>query len=65
MLVELTYACSMGCTHCMSDCKPNGEHMPVKVVEDTLDFMVKNRIPTWSFSGWGCLNIQIFWKFLN
>ena len=51
MLVELTYACSMGCTHCMSDCKPNGEHMPVKVVEDTLDFMVKNRIPTWNFSG--------------
>lgn len=51
MLVELTYACSMGCTHCMSDCKPNGEHMPVKVVEDTLNFMVKNRIPTWSFSG--------------
>ena len=46
MLVELTYACSMGCTHCMSDCKSNGEHMPVKVVEDTLDFMVKNRIPT-------------------
>ena len=24
MLVELTYACKMGCSHCMSDCKPDG-----------------------------------------
>lgn len=23
MLVEVTYACKMGCTHCLSDCKPD------------------------------------------
>lgn len=51
MLVELTYACKMNCSHCMSDCKSDGEHMSLAVLEDTLKFMVKNRIPTWSFSG--------------
>lgn len=29
MLVELTYACKMDCTHCLSDCKPDGEHMSI------------------------------------
>lgn len=51
MLVELTYACKMGCSHCMSDCKPDGEHMSLQVLEDTLKFMVKHQILTWNFSG--------------
>ena len=51
MLVEVTYACKMGCTHCLSDCKPDGEHMTLEVFEDVLKFMIKNQIPTWSFSG--------------
>lgn len=51
MLVELTYACKMGCSHCMSDCKPNGEHMTLDTLKDTLDFMLKNNILAWNFSG--------------
>ena len=30
MLVELTYACKMGCSHCMSDCKPDGKLLQAK-----------------------------------
>lgn len=51
MLVELTYACSMNCTHCLSDCKPDGQHMTTETLEQVLGFMVKHRIPTWNFSG--------------
>lgn len=51
MLVEITYACKMNCSHCMSDCKPDGMSMSLATLEDTLKFMVKHRIPTWSFSG--------------
>lgn len=39
MLVEITYACKMNCSHCMSDCKPDGENMTLEVLEDTLKFM--------------------------
>lgn len=45
------YDAMMGCTHCLSDCKPDGEHMTLEVFEDVLKFMIKNQIPTWSFSG--------------
>lgn len=51
MLVELTYACKMGCSHCMSDCSPDGENMSLVTLRDALDFMIKNNIPTWTFSG--------------
>lgn len=51
MLVELTYACNMGCTHCLSDCKPDGEHMSIDTFKDILKFMVDHTIPTWMFSG--------------
>lgn len=51
MLVELTYACNMGCTHCLSDCKPDGEHMSIDTFKDVLKFMVDHTIPTWMFSG--------------
>lgn len=32
MIIDLTYACKMGCSHCMSDCKPEGENMSIQVV---------------------------------
>lgn len=51
MLVELTYACKTGCTHCLSDCKPDGEHMSIDTFKDVLKFMVDHTIPTWMFSG--------------
>lgn len=60
MLVEVTYACKMGCTHCLSDCKPDGEHMTLEVFEDVLKFMIKIRFQRGVFQVEKCLNIQIF-----
>ena len=51
MLVEITYACKMNCSHCMSDCRPDGENMSLSTLEDALKFMCKNKILTWNFSG--------------
>lgn len=51
MIIDLTYHCSMGCTHCMSSCKPDGQHMKLETLKDALEFCKKNKIPTVSFSG--------------
>lgn len=51
MLINLTYACKMGCDHCLSDCKPDGENMSISVLQDVLGFLRKYSIPTWCFSG--------------
>lgn len=51
MIIDLTYACKMGCSHCMSDCKPEGENMPIQVLKDSLNFLKKYKILTWCFSG--------------
>lgn len=51
MVIDLTYACSMGCSHCMSDCKPDGEHMSLDTLKDVLEFYKKHRIPAIVLSG--------------
>ena len=51
MVIDLTYHCSMGCTHCLSDCKPDGKHMPYSVFEDILAFVDRYHIPTFHISG--------------
>lgn len=51
MLVELTYKCTMGCNHCMSDCNPDGKNMSKDTLIDVLDFLNKNNIEVWNFSG--------------
>ena len=51
MLINLTYACKMGCNHCLSDCKPDGENMSISTLKDVLNFLTKYDIPTWCFSG--------------
>lgn len=38
MLVKITDKCSMGCTHCLSDCKPDGKHMPFETFKDVVEF---------------------------
>lgn len=38
MLIKITDKCSMGCTHCLSDCKPDGNHMSFETFKDALDF---------------------------
>lgn len=51
MLIDLTYRCSMGCNHCMSDCKPDGTDMAPEILEDVLAFCKKNEVPSLIFSG--------------
>jgi MoaA/NifB/PqqE/SkfB family radical SAM enzyme len=41
MLVKITTQCSMGCTHCMEDALPQGEHMSLEVFEKALSFIAK------------------------
>lgn len=42
MLLKITEKCSMGCTHCMNDAKPDGEHMSIDTLEAALDFLIRN-----------------------
>lgn len=51
MLIDLTYRCSMGCSHCMSDCRPDGTDMTPEVLEDVLAFYRKHQVPNLTFSG--------------
>lgn len=38
MLIKITEKCSMGCTHCLSDCKPTGQHMSMETLVDVIRF---------------------------
>ena len=51
MLIDLTYSCSMGCSHCISDCKADQRHIPLPVFKDTLKFLEKENVMVWNFSG--------------
>lgn len=44
MLLKITEKCSMGCTHCMNNATPDGQHMSEKVFDDSLDFLIKNNV---------------------
>ena len=43
MVIDLTYKCSMGCSHCMSDCNKNGEEMSLETLNDVCNF-IENRV---------------------
>lgn len=43
MLLKITEACSMGCTHCMNDAKPDGKHMTFETFQAALDFIIRNK----------------------
>ena len=51
MLIDLTYRCSMGCSHCISDCRPDGTDMTPDTLEDVFAFYRKHQIPNLVFSG--------------
>lgn len=43
MLLKITEACSMGCTHCINDAKPDGAHMTFETFQAALDFLIRNK----------------------
>lgn len=51
MIVDLTYSCSMGCSHCMSDCRPCNAHMDSNTFDCVLEFLIKTHQYVWGFSG--------------
>ena len=44
MKVDITYKCSMCCSHCLSDCKPEGQEMSVEMFQSVIDFHKKYNI---------------------
>lgn len=38
MILAITNKCSMGCTHCLSDCKPDGEHITLEQFKKNLAY---------------------------
>jgi len=38
MLIALTDYCSMGCSHCLSNCTTDGEHITIEQLKKNLDF---------------------------
>ena len=46
MLILITSRCKMGCIHCMSDCKPEGEDMSFSTFADAIDFSLRRAFPT-------------------
>lgn len=39
MLLMITEKCNMGCSHCMDDCKPTGEHLSMETFEKVVRFL--------------------------
>lgn len=38
MLIKITDKCSIGCTHCLSDCKSDGQHMSFETFQKVVSF---------------------------
>jgi MoaA/NifB/PqqE/SkfB family radical SAM enzyme len=41
MILVITDKCSMGCTHCLSDCKPDGQHITLEQFKQNLEFALR------------------------
>ena len=42
MMLKITERCTMGCSHCMNDAKPDGKDMESPILRDCLEFLKKN-----------------------
>lgn len=51
MMIKITDKCSMGCIHCISDCKPSGKHMRMDTFIDAMNFQIKYGGITCTISG--------------
>lgn len=41
MMIKITEKCSMGCTHCMNNAMPNGNHMELETFKKAIEFQKK------------------------
>lgn len=44
MMLKITERCTMGCSHCLNDSKPDGRDMSIQVYKDSLDFLRDNHL---------------------
>lgn len=51
MLVRITNSCRMGCSHCMIDATPDGQHMSVETFGKVLNFIRRNNFLLVMISG--------------
>ena len=51
MILEITNACDGGCSHCMSDCKPDDDYMSWDTFKSALKFINKTGSKTVFFTG--------------
>lgn len=51
MLVRITEKCHMGCSHCMINAGPAGQHMSLDTYKQVLDFIKKTMFPFIMVSG--------------
>lgn len=51
MLIDLTYRCSMNCSHCLSSCTPDGQDMTIDTLRYAIYWMKKHRFNLWMFTG--------------
>lgn len=49
MIIDVTYACNMGCSHCMSDCTPDGLQCPYRPFEIPLKCLTYIKVKRQSF----------------
>lgn len=51
MLIRLTNQCGMGCSHCLIDAKPKGDHIELDTFRDALEFAEYHNDPMVLLSG--------------
>lgn len=60
MKIDLTYKCSMGCSHCMSACTENGEEMKLDVLKDVMGFIKTHKYRMFYYQVESYLSIVAF-----
>lgn len=65
MVIAITSKCSLGCPHCLFDCKSNGVHMTFKTLEAALTFFKQSGSKHLQISGGEPTEHPQFFAFLN
>jgi len=63
MLVRITDCCRMGCTHCMVEAHPDGEHMAMENFAKSIDLAKRIDLPVLMISGGEPLEHPEFFEF--
>lgn len=61
MLLKITNKCTMGCNHCISDCKPDGIDMDIETFNQALKFLKSYRHTTINITGGEPMEHPNFW----